>query len=128
MDLVDEQHIALTQLCENRCEVARALERGPRGDVQVHAHLGSDDASHGGLAEARRTRKQEVVDGLVAAAGRLDDDGEMLFEFALADKIAESARTKPNLVAFFDLVVDPWVEEFFTHVSPLTTAAHRATE
>jgi len=67
-----------------------------------------------------------VVDGLISAAGSLDDDGKMLFEFTLPDEVAEPARTKSNLVTFLDLVVDPWVKEFFTHGGPLTTAAHRA--
>ena len=35
VDLVDEEHVALVELREDRREVAGALQRGTRGDVQV---------------------------------------------------------------------------------------------
>ena len=53
MDLVDEQHVALVELGEDRGEVAGALERGSRGDLHLHAELDGDDAGERGLAQTR---------------------------------------------------------------------------
>jgi hypothetical protein len=54
VDLVDEEHVALVELGEDRRQVAGPLERRAGGDVEVHAHLGGDDAGQRGLAEAGR--------------------------------------------------------------------------
>ena len=42
--------------------------------MQRDAHLVGDDAGEGGLAEPRRAGEQQVVDRLLAPAGRLEDD------------------------------------------------------
>ena len=74
VDLVDEQDVALLELGEDRGQVAGPLERRARRDVQRHAHLGGGDAGQRGLAEPGRAGEQQVVDGLAAPPGRLDDD------------------------------------------------------
>ncbi len=60
VDLVDEQHVAVFELGEDRGEVAGAFECRTRRDVQVHSHLGGHDArpsvvlpSPGGPANSR---------------------------------------------------------------------------
>ncbi len=92
VDLVDEEHVALVELREDGGEVAGPFERGPRRDVEVHAHLGGDDAGERGLAEPGRAGEQQVVGGLAAPAGRLEDDGEVLLQLGLADELGEAAR------------------------------------
>ena len=74
VDLVDEEDVALVELGEDRGEVAGALERRARRDVQAHAHLGGDDAGEGGLAQPGRAGEEQVVGGLAPPARRLEDD------------------------------------------------------
>ena len=64
MDLVDEQHIAFLELGQNRRQVARPFERRALRDMHVRTHLCGDDAGQGGLAEARRTGEQQMVDAI----------------------------------------------------------------
>ena len=64
-----------------------------------HAHLGGDDAGQRGLAQARRAGEQQVVDGLGAPAGRLEDDLEVLLELGLADELGERARPQADVGA-----------------------------
>src|SRR6478752_776587 len=59
---------------------------------------GGDDAAQRGLPEAGRPGEQEVVDRLASAAGRLEDDAEVLFELALADEVVEVPRTQATLL------------------------------
>ena len=70
VDLVDEQHVAVAELGEDRRQVAGSLQRRAGGDVHLHAHLGRDDAGQRRLAEPWRAGEQEVIDRLAAAAGR----------------------------------------------------------
>ncbi len=98
VDLVDEQHVALVEAGEDGSQVAGALERGARGDLQADLHLGGDDAGQGGLAQAGRPGEQQVVGGLAAPAGGLEDDPEVLLELGLADELVERVGPQPALV------------------------------
>ena len=106
VDLVDEQHVVVAELGEDGGQVAGALERRAGRDVQVHAHLGGDDRRQRRLAEARRAGEEQVVDGLLAAAGRLEHDAEVLLQLALADELVEAARPQSGLDGVFDVVVE----------------------
>ena len=89
VDLVDEQHVALAELGEDGRQVAGAFERRTRRDVHVHAHLDGNDAGQAGLAEAGWPGEQQVVGRLAAHLGRLEHDGQVLFQLALADELAQ---------------------------------------
>ena len=54
-----------------------------------------------GLAEPGRPGEQQVVDGLVPLARRLEHDRQVLLEFALADELVE----RPGPQTGFDLEV-----------------------
>ena len=103
-----------------------AFERRARGDVHVHAHLDGDDAGEAGLAEARRAGQQQMVGRLPAHLGRLEHDGQVLFQLALADELAQPPRAKTRLVGLFDVVGGRRIEELLTHVEPPGAAGHRA--
>ena len=90
VDLVDEQHIARLQVGEDRGEVARPLEHRPRGLAQVHAELGGQYVGERGLAEARRSEDEDMVQRLAARARRVDEDAELFFDGALADIVGEA--------------------------------------
>ncbi len=96
MDLVDEEHVALVELREDRREVAGALERGTRRDVHANPELVCDDPCERGLAEPRRAGEQEVVSGLTAASSGLEDDAEVIFQLALADELVERTRSQAD--------------------------------
>jgi hypothetical protein len=115
VDLVDEQHVALVELGEDRGEVAGALDRRPAGDVQVHPHLGGDDVRQGRLAQPRWTGEEQVVSGLPTPASGLEHDRQVLLQLALADEVGEQAGSQ---AALFDLLAiggDARVEELVTH-------------
>ena len=57
-----------------------------------------------------------MVDGLLAAPGRLEHDGQVLLQLALADELVEAPRSQPGLDGVLDVVVvEPRVEELVTH-------------
>ena len=115
MDLVDEQHVVVAELGEDGGEVAGALERRAGRDVQLHVHLGGDDRRQRRLAEPRGSGEEQVVDGLPAAPGRLEDDAEVLLQFALSDELVEAPRPQPGLDGVLGVVVDARIEELVTH-------------
>ncbi len=126
VDLVDEQDVALVELGEDGRQVAGAFERRTGRDVQVHSHLGGDDAGERGLAEPGRPGEQQVVDRLAAVAGGLEHDREVLLELALADELGEGTRPQPGVDDLLDVVADARVEELVTHDRPPAASARRA--
>ena len=117
MDLVDEQHVAFVELREDRSEVAGALECGTRRDVEVDAELVRHDSGHRRLAQAGRTRKEQVVRGLAPAAGGLEDDAEVVFQLALPDELVERAGPEAHLQGELAGVggIGGGVEQLLTH-------------
>ena len=91
---------------------------GPDVTCSVHAHLGRGDAGQRGLAEPRRAGEQQVVDGLAAPPGRLDDDAEVLLQLALADELGQPARPQAGLDDVLGVAGDAGVEELVTHGAP----------
>ncbi len=79
-------------------QVAGPLKGRSRGDVQAGTHLDGHDGGQGGLAQAGWTGEQQVVDGLAPAPGRLQDDGQVLLELALAHELVEPAGPQAALV------------------------------
>ena len=78
VDLVDEQDIPGLEVCQDCGEVAGALDHRPGGGAEPDAQFAGDDLRQRGLAEARGAVQQHVVQRLAAAAGGLDEDGEVL--------------------------------------------------
>jgi hypothetical protein len=66
VDLVDEEHVVLLEVGQQRGQVLGLLEHRPAGLAQVHAQLGGDDVAQRGLAQARRAEQQHVVQRLGA--------------------------------------------------------------
>ena len=54
MDLVNEQHVALLQIRQQRGQIARFFNGRARGDANLHAHLVRHNAGQRGFAKARR--------------------------------------------------------------------------
>ena len=62
--------------------------------------------------------KQQVVDGLAAPAGRLEDDAEVLLQLALADEVGEAAGPQADLDDVLALAGDRRLEELIPHGGP----------
>ena len=87
--LVDEEHVAVVEVREDRRQVARAVEgRAARG-LEPGAHRVRDDLGERRLAETGRSAEQQVVDGLAAAAGAVDQQLQLFLHALLADEVAE---------------------------------------
>ena len=105
VDLVDEEHVVLLQIRQERGEVAAALDGGAGSLAEVDAELVGDDAGERRLAEARRPVEQDVVKRLAARERRLDEDGEVRLDLLLADVLAELARAQAVLPVVAVLLV-----------------------
>ena len=70
MDLVDEQHVALFEIGEQRREIAGLGDHRAGGGAEVDAELARHDLRQRGLAEARGADEQHVVERLVTLRAR----------------------------------------------------------
>ena len=82
------------QLGEEPGERSLVLDRGTRRDVDRDAHLARDDVRERGFAEAGRTAKKNVIEGLFSPARGLDEDAEIALVLLLADVFVERRRPK----------------------------------
>ena len=98
MDLVDEQHVAWRKVGHDADQIARLLNRRPRRGADRRAHLVADHVGQRGLAEARRTVQQHVIERLAALPGRRDRHLEVLADAVLPDVLVQPARAKARLV------------------------------
>ena len=98
MDLVDEEDVKPAEFGEDAGEVGGFFEDGTAGAQELGADLAGDNVSEGGLAEPRGAGEEDVVQGLVPAAGGLDVDAEVVDDLFLTDELVEAAGTKRELV------------------------------
>jgi hypothetical protein len=99
--LVDEQHVVLLQVRQDRGEVAGALDGGTGGDAHGDAHLGGDDVGERGLAEAGRAVEEHVVQRLVALLRGLDGDAQVVLQPLLADELAQLSGPEGSIERLF---------------------------
>ena len=91
VDLVDEQHVAGLELGEHGREVPGPLHCRARGGLEVGLEFVGDNVSQGGLAEAGRSGKQQVVDWFAALASGTEQHVEMPLELSLANEVTQGA-------------------------------------
>ena len=94
MDFVDEQHVALFEIGEQRGEIAGLCDHRARGGAKADAELARDDLRQRGLAEAGGTDEQHMVQRLVTLARGLDEDGEIGARLRLADEFGQQLRAQ----------------------------------
>ncbi len=100
VDLVDEQHVAVFEIGQQRREVAGLGDDRAGGGAEVHAEFARDDLRQRGLAEARRADEQHVIERFLARARRLDEHREVGARLLLADEFGEALRTQRGLRVF----------------------------
>ncbi len=102
MDFVDEQHVALFEIGQQRREIAGLGDHGTGGGAKADAEFARDDLRQRGLAEARRADEQHVVERLVALARGLDEDRKVGARLLLADEFGQQLRAQRGVA---DIVV-----------------------
>ena len=102
VDLVHEEDVPLFEIGEDGREVPRARDGWARGGLEARAHLGGDDAGERGLAQARRTREEHVIQRLIALPGGSDEHAQVGSDALLADVAIE--RGGPQAVLDVDVV------------------------
>ena len=101
MDFVDEQHVALFEIGEQRREIARLGDHRAGGRAKIHAEFARDDLRERRLAETRRTDEQHMVERFAARPRRLDEDLEIGARLRLADEIGERLRAQRRFGRIF---------------------------
>ena len=97
MDFVDEEHLSLIQVGEDRRQIAGTLQHRPGGGAQGGVHLVSDDVGQGGFAQTRRAEEQHVVQGFSTLHSRLDRHPQVFHHPLLADILLEASRAQGGL-------------------------------
>ena len=97
VDLVDEQHIAVFEIGEQRGEVAGLGDHRAGRRAEIDAELARNDLGERGLAEARGSGEQHMVERLAPAARRLDEHLEIGADLRLADELAKRLRPERSL-------------------------------
>ena len=94
MDFVDEQHVALFEIGQQRGEIAGLGDHGTGGGAKADAEFARHDLRQRGLAEARGADEQHVIQRLAPLARRLDEDREILARLRLADELRQQLRAQ----------------------------------
>ena len=96
--LIDQQDVAIAEVCEHCSEVAGRFEHLTGGRVHGHAQLVSDDVSQGRLAEARRPVQQHMAERFPALARCRDRHLQIRTDLVLADVFVDQARPQAGFV------------------------------
>ena len=111
VDLVDEEHVAVLQVGQQRGEIAGPGQDRAGGDAEPGAHLGGHDPGQGRLAQPGRPREEDVVHGLAPLPGRLQHDPQMLDQFGLPEELGERPRPEPDLLGSFGAVRNGGIDD-----------------
>ena len=104
VDLVDEQHVAVFEIGEQRGKVAGLGDDRAGGRAEIDAELARHDLRQRRLAEAGRADEQHMVERLAAALGRLDEHLQIGARRRLADELVERLRAQRHVGVFAALV------------------------
>jgi hypothetical protein len=89
VDFIDEKHVTRLQVGKKGSQVPCPFQGGSGRHLQVPGHLIGDDSRQGGLAKSGRAEKEEVIEGFLPHAGRIDVDSQLLSQGLLADKLIQ---------------------------------------
>ena len=97
MDLVDKQHIALFEICEDRSEVARLFDDRAGSGFQRRTHLIRNDIRQRSFSDARRAREQDMIESLAPFQCRLHKNAQVVLDLLLSDVFGQLRRSKRRL-------------------------------
>ena len=108
VNFVDEQHIPVFEVGQDGGQIARPFNHRPGRGPNIYPHFPGNNMGHRGLAQPRRTVKQQVVEHVTALFGGLNGDAQVLFGTLLADVVIQAAGTqralKPRFAAALDRI------------------------
>src|SRR5690606_39043706 len=104
MNFVDEQHVALFEIGEQRRKIPRLGDDGAGGGTKIDAEFLGHDLRQRRLAKAGRTDKQHMIKCFPAHLRRLDEDLEIGARRRLPDKIVQRLRAQCGVGVFSTLV------------------------
>ena len=97
MDLVDEQHVALFEIGQQRREIAGLGDHRSRRRAKTDAEFARHDLRQSGLAEAGGADEQHMVERLIALAGGVDEDLQIGAGLRLADEFGQILRAQRGI-------------------------------
>ncbi len=97
VDLVDEQHVALFEIGQQRRQIARLGDHRAGGGAKADAELARDDLRQRRLAQPRRADEQHVVERRLALLRRLDEHLEIGPRRRLPDEFGKARGAQRNV-------------------------------
>ena len=97
MYLVNEQYIALIEICEHGNKVAGFFNCRTRGDAHINAHLICDDSRKCCLTKSGRAMQQNVVKRLVAHPRCVNKHAQVILCLFLSDIFTYCFGAQPAL-------------------------------
>src|SRR5215469_13583214 len=97
VDFIEKENFFLFERCEDGGEVALAFEQRPGAGFDRNVELVGDDLRERGLAQARRTIKQHVIERLIAAARGVNRNLDVFLDPLLPDVLLEPTRAHADL-------------------------------
>ena len=115
MNLVDEQHVARLERCEDAGEVARLVEHRSARNLEAHAQFVGYDVAKRCLAQSWGAVQQRMVERFAAVLRRLDEHFEVLHHLLLPAEIFKSEGAQSVLKVLLALapLLLTYVEIFF---------------
>jgi len=92
VDLVNEQHIMRLEIGQQRSQIARFCDHGPRSRAKTDPELTRNDLSKRGLAQTRGTEEQRVIHRFAARPGAIYEDPQIVARGLLPDKLGQALR------------------------------------
>ena len=98
MYLVDEENLVLLEVREHRGQIARLLDNRPGCRAHRHAQLVPNHVGERGLAEARWSVEQDVIERFLAPARSGDRHLQVVAHAVLADVFVQRSRAESRFV------------------------------
>jgi hypothetical protein len=100
VNLVDEQDVAILQVGEKSGKVAGLGDDGTRRCTEADAHFAGEDPGQRGLAQSRRSEKENMVERFAARSSGIDEDAKVFARRLLADEFIKALWTKRRVRVF----------------------------
>ncbi len=101
MNLIDKEHIALSEIRQYRGEVTLSLNGGTRCYAHLDTEFIRDNAGQSRFPQSGRTVQENVVKRFATCVCRFDGDAQIGFHSFLPEILAPARRTQLRLLRIF---------------------------